>query len=643
VTDDDTLIELVVRGGSQNEVDPALERLSRAGLAMVVGAVTMPTHAGADRAGRLLAASPVQPKLMAWYDRFLVINHELRTVCTQWQCLPDGRPNNHSDATYDAHVRDQLLDIHDRITPVLAGLAEGLPRLTRYPAQLRTAMDRLASGDAAWFTSPACASYHTVWMRVHQELLLALGISRTADAEREQDLVRETGELFTTGLGVSAGVGSGRIVLSVEEAVDLASHAVPVVLVMPETSPADLPGIRVAAAILTVRGGTTSHAAVVARGLGIPVVCGAGQLRVDAITVSAGGRTLAAGDLISVDGTSGAVYVGARPTTTPVAVRPPDVGTPRRLRVLANADTADDVRTALALGADGIGLCRSEHQFSGHGLTLLRRFVTTEDPEAAAELAESQRAAFRELFGMAGARQVTVRLLDAPAHEFLATPGEPSEWDEANPMLGVRGVRLAVVRPELYRIQARAILLAWLDVAPAPDLGIMIPMVSLPAEMVWAAGLIREVARDVAGVPYRLGCMVETPRAALVADQLAATADFLCFGTNDLTQLTYGFSRDDIERAVLLPYRRVGLLTDSPFARLDTDGVAALLTIAAEKARTVRPDIELGLCGEHGSDPRSLDCCERLGLNYVSCSPHQIPAVLHATEMAETAEPGGSR
>ncbi|MEV6235659.1 putative PEP-binding protein [Lentzea sp. NPDC051838] len=426
---------------------------------------------------------------------------------------------------------------------------------------------------------------------------------------------------FVTGLPSSPGTASGEIVLTSDQAV--AARGGPVILVIGHTTPADVPGILASAAVLTSGGGFSSHAAIIARGAGVPAVCGATDLRIDltAGTVTANGRVLRAGDQISVDGGSGDVFAGVVEIGSDDEL-PAHPGGGLGIGVRANADTPRDVRAAIGNGADGIGLCRTEHQFLGDRLPLLRKALA--DAAAFDEVVRVQRADFRDLFRAAGSVPVTVRLLDAPTHEFLP------EAAEANPMLGVRGVRQAVLHDRLYRAQARALFLAWTDVTDAPALDVMVPMVSLPEELVWAAALVRRAADDVAGetgvaVPYRIGSMIETPRAALLADRLAVTARFLSFGTNDLTQLTYGFSRDDVERQVLPDYRRLGLVHANPFERLDPGGVGALMEIAAGKARSVRPDITLSLCGEQGGDPESIALCARLGLDYVSCSPARIP------------------
>jgi pyruvate,orthophosphate dikinase len=320
----------------------------------------------------------------------------------------------------------------------------------------------------------------------------------------------------------------------------------------------------------------------------------------------------------------------------------------RRLGVRANADTGPDAAAAIDNGAEGIGLCRTEHQFLGDRLPLVRRVILSHDfdaEEAAlAALAQAQQEDFRELLIAVGDRPVTVRLLDAPMHEFLPASAEEAEDEhqarmlehlhEENPMLGVRGVRLALMHEGLYPAQVQGLFNAWVDVVSTegvrPQLEVMVPLVSIPDELVMMLRLIRRVNQEVSSrtgmlIPFKIGTMVETPRAALMADRLAQWAEFLSFGTNDLTQLTYGFSRDDVERRMLGTYLEKGLMTASPFAELDAEGVGILMEYAVARAREVRPDIKLGICGEHGGDPTSIAICEELGLDYVSASPSRIP------------------
>ncbi|WP_329212980.1 PEP-utilizing enzyme [Streptomyces sp. NBC_01485] len=463
-------------------------------------------------------------------------------------------------------------------------------------------------------------------------------------------------ELLVRGLPASPGAATGTIALSSERALELAAEDTHAVLVMHETTPADVPGMLAAAAVLTGSGGIASHAAVVARGAGKPAVCGAEGLRVDrtAGTVRIGDRVLREGEPVSLDGRTGAVYAGTLRVS--VAAPPPELSTlldwadgARRLGVRVNADTAAEVSTAVALGAEGVGLCRTEHQFLGERLPLIRSVLLAADPaardEALVALEQAQHEDFKALLAAVGDRPVTVRLLDAPLHEFLPAPGEAeaagdpaaeqraAALREANPMLGLRGVRLALLHERLYPAQAEALFSAWAEVAATgvrPRLEVMIPLVSLPEELQAAAAFVRGAAETVAArtgieVPYRLGTMIETPRAALLAAELAEHAEFFSFGTNDLTQLTYGFSRDDVERQVLASYQERGFLTASPFARLDPHGVGALIALAVERARGTRPDIKLGVCGEHGGDPESIAFCDNLGLDYVSCSAHRVP------------------
>ena len=482
----------------------------------------------------------------------------------------------------------------------------------------------------------------------------AVGSISTSDIETilHPQLQLTGGETeFARGLPASAGAAAGRIALSSEQAVQWSEQGDPVVLVAEETSPGDLPGMLAARAVVTVRGGLAAHAAVVARGLGRPAVCGAAAMRIDraAGTVTSGGQTLAQGDLISVDGSSGTVYAGA------VRVVPPRPGedleallrradTVRRLGVRANADNGRDAALAIQYGAEGVGLCRTEHQFLGDRLPLVRRYLLAADPDAEAaalaELAAAQQEDFVDLLTVTGDRPVTVRLLDAPLHEFLGDSAA-----EVNPMLGLRGVRLAVMRTELYPAQARALFSAWVDLAAAgvtPRLEVMVPLVAVAGELASAVASIHRAAAEVeAGtgvtVPYTVGTMVETPRAALIAGQLAQIAQFLSFGTNDLTQLTYGFSRDDVEAQLLTTYTEQQLLPVSPFASLDPDGVGELIKTAIAAARRVNPAIKLGICGEHGGDPASIELCERLGLDYVSCSPSRVPGARLAAAHAAVA------
>ncbi|GAA2634333.1 putative PEP-binding protein [Streptomyces vastus] len=554
----------------------------------------------------------------------------------------------HAPVTVDFEVRDGEISL-------LAASAQGRP-----PLRAAVCLAADLAGDGALDREEAVRRISPAQVQelLHPQLRLTGG---------EQLLVK--------GLPASPGAATGAIVLSSERALELAADGTQVVLVAHETTPADVPGMLAAVAVLTGSGGIASHAAVVARGAGKPAVCGAEGLRADraAGTVRIGDRVLHEGDAVSLDGRTGAVYEGT--LSVSVAGPPPELSTllewadgMRRLGVRANADTAAEVSTAVALGAEGVGLCRTEHQFLGDRLPLIRRVILAADAaardEALSALEQAQHEDFKALLTAVGDRPVTVRLLDAPLHEFLPAAGEAQDaaeeqraaaLREANPMLGLRGVRLALLHERLYPAQAEALFTAWADVAATgvrPQLEVMIPLVSLPEELAAAAAYVRGAAEAVATrtgveVPYRLGTMVETPRAALLAGELAEHAEFFSFGTNDLTQLTYGFSRDDVERQVLASYQERGFLTASPFARLDPHGVGALIALAVERARSVRPDIKLGVCGEHGGDPESIAFCDELGLDYVSCSAHRVPvarmAAAHSAVREQRDESGSAR
>lgn len=468
---------------------------------------------------------------------------------------------------------------------------------------------------------------------------------------------------FAFGLPASPGAATGQIALSSHEALDVIAAGGRPILVAVATTPADVTALLAAEAVITTTGGLASHAAVVARGAGRPAVCGVANMRIEEDRIVSGDHVLRRGDTVTVDGTTGTIYRGV------VEVREAEPSADlaqllewaddhRRLAVRANADTPRDVESALLFGAEGIGLCRTEHQFLGDRLYLIRAFLLAEDETevraALDALFVAQREDFVALFEAVGSRPVTVRLLDAPLHEFIPEHGSyetsrhamrAAELHESNPMLGLRGIRLALVHDELYPTQARALFHAWVDVQARgvqPALEIMLPLVSIPAEMAIGRTQVEgawERVRHETGVavPYAIGCMIETPRAALVADEFARQADFLSFGTNDLTQLTYGFSRDDIEKSVLQAYIDAGLMATSPFAGLDPSGVGQLVALAAKKARGARPDIKLGLCGEHGGDPASIDLIDALGLDYVSCSPPRVPVARLAAAHARLA------
>lgn len=480
--------------------------------------------------------------------------------------------------------------------------------------------------------------------------------------------------VLVTGIAASPGAASGRIVLTANEAQASAARGEACVLVRRETTPEDIRGMHAASAVLTMRGGITSHAAVIGRGLGVPCVVGASDLLIDRKSgrvVAPDGRTFAAGDIITVDGTTGQVLAGAPPmleasldgafqTLLEWADTFRDIG------VRANADTPADAQTARNFAAEGIGLCRTEHMFfEGDRLGVMREMIFAEsskDRRAVLDrLLPMQRADFAELFSIMEGRSVCVRLFDPPLHEFLPSDKagmrdlaeqlalplpEVAErvaaLSEYNPMLGMRGVRLGIAIPEIYDMQAQAIFEAMVAVGAkgiAPAVDIMIPLVSAMREVELMKSRIESVANLVAGraratLNYRLGVMVETPRAALRAQDIAAHAEFLSFGTNDLTQMTYGLSRDDAGR-FMSTYVQQGVYAEDPFHTLDIEGVGELVAMGAERGRRGRPDVVLSICGEHGGSRSAIAFCRDHKFDYVSCSPFRVPgARLMAAQLA---------
>ncbi|MDG5489460.1 pyruvate, phosphate dikinase [Sphingomonas sp. BGYR3] len=480
-------------------------------------------------------------------------------------------------------------------------------------------------------------------------------------------------DVLTKGLPASPGAASGTVVFDADTAERHAALGENVILVRIETSPEDIHGMHAARGILTARGGMTSHAAVVARGMGRPCVSGAGALQIDtkARMMRVGGREVKEGDTITIDGATGEVMAGEVPTIQPELAG--DFGTlmvwadrVRRLKVRANAETPLDCRTARDFGAEGVGLCRTEHMFfDGARITAVRQMILAEDEKgrraALDKLLPEQRADFIEIFEVMAGLPVTIRLLDPPLHEFL--PHEESEFadvaeaagvgiealkrraaelHEVNPMLGHRGCRLGVTYPEIYEMQARAIFEAALAVAQksgaAPIPEVMIPLVATRRELELMKAVVDRVAEAVfaeagARVEYLVGTMIELPRAALKAGEIAEVGEFFSFGTNDLTQTTLGVSRDDAAR-FLGVYVDKGIYARDPFVSLDIEGVGQLIELAAERGRATRPDVKLGICGEHGGDPASIAFCETLGLDYVSASPYRVPIARLAAAQA---------
>jgi pyruvate,orthophosphate dikinase len=477
------------------------------------------------------------------------------------------------------------------------------------------------------------------------------------------------------GLAASPGAAVGQVFFTADDAEAAALAGKDVILVRAETSPEDVHGMMVAKGILTSRGGLVSHAAVVARGWGTPAIVGADGVKISGNSFTANGITVKEGDWLSLDGTTGEVMLGQLAL---MASKPPkefdtilkwsDEVRKGKMDVRANADTDEDAKKARELGAQGIGLCRTEHMFlAADRLPVVRRMILASSPEEEAaafeELRKVQKKDFVALLKEMSGLPVTVRLLDPPLHEFLphvteleikkATSGldaeetallrAAQEWSEVNPMLGTRGVRLGVMKPGLYAMQVRALMEAADDVASKgyePIVEIMIPLIVTREELALARSWVEEVLADINSRPapkakkgeksikrpkVSIGTMIETPRAALRADELAEVSDFFSFGTNDLTQMTFGFSRDDVESRMMPAYLEAGLLKRNPFETIDQNGVGELVFMAAERGRKVKRSLKLGVCGEHGGDPESIGMFYRAGLNYVSCSPYRVP------------------
>ncbi|PYQ35637.1 MAG: pyruvate, phosphate dikinase [Acidobacteria bacterium] len=551
-------------------------------------------------------------------------------------------------------------------------------------AAVRVATDMVAEG---------LISEKEAVLRVEPEQLVQL-LAPVFPA-KEKEAAVQGGRLLARGLPAGPGAACGRIAFTADRAVEMARKGDPVVLVRVETSPEDIAGMHAAVGILTTRGGITSHASVVARGMGKTCVVGAGEITVDERRHELRARNLTAkeGDFLSVDGTAGDVLLGQLPTQPSEVLRvlvdgtlPPEKSPlfasfqrllewadgSRRLGVRANADTPTDARVARLFGAEGIGLCRTEHMFFGENRIVAVRQMIVADSEAdrrkaLAKLLPMQREDFIGIFREMGERPVTIRLLDPPLHEFLphedAAVKKTAEelgitaeklrervrsLAEANPMLGHRGCRLGITYPEIYETQVRAIFEAAAAVRreglrPSPE--VMIPLVGTKGEFDRLKIMVDETARLVAGetgdaVPYRVGTMIEIPRAALRAAEIAANCDFFSFGTNDLTQMTYGYSRDDA--ASFLPrYIELGILPDDPFGTIDQPGVGELVAIATKRGRDAKPGLKVGVCGEHGGDPCSITFFHGAGLDYVSCSPFRVAvarlAAAHAALSKETA------
>ena len=481
-------------------------------------------------------------------------------------------------------------------------------------------------------------------------------------------------------LAASPGAACGKIVFTAEDAVEQGQAGEKVVLVRLETSPEDIEGMQYAQGILTVRGGMTSHAAVVARGMGTCCVSGCGEIKMDEANkkFTLAGREYHEGDYISLDGTTGNIYGEALPTV-PASTEGGYFGRImelsdkyRQMEVRTNADTPRDAKQAVAFGAQGIGLCRTEHMFfDPDRIAAIREMIcsdTVEERKAAlAKLEPMQQGDFEQLYEALGGRHVNIRFLDPPLHEFVPTAEEDIEelakaqgksvedikaiiasLHEFNPMMGHRGCRLAVTYPEIAAMQTEAVIKAAINVQKAhPDWNIvpeiMIPLVGEVKELKFVKKTVTDTADAIIAesgmdLKYKVGTMIEIPRAAITADKIAEEAEFFSFGTNDLTQMTFGFSRDDAGK-FLGSYYENKIYENDPFARLDQEGVGQLVQIAAEKGRAARPDIMLGICGEHGGDPSSIEFCHNVGLNYVSCSPFRVPIARLAAAQAAIKNP----
>ena len=475
------------------------------------------------------------------------------------------------------------------------------------------------------------------------------------------------------GLGASPGAACGKVVFTADDAVAWKEKGERVVLVRLETSPEDITGMKAAQGILTVRGGMTSHAAVVARGMGTCCVSGCGDINMDEENkkFTLGGKTFNEGDYISIDGTTGNIYEGDIPTVD--AQIAGEFGRVmawadkfRKLKVRTNADTPADTAKAVELGAEGIGLCRTEHMFFGEDrIPKFRRMILSDTVEQREEalkaIGEFQKADFKAMYKTLDGMPMVVRFLDPPLHEFVPTEEEDIKalaadmgitveevkakcdaLHEFNPMMGHRGCRLTVTYPEIAKMQTRAVMEAAIEVAEETGKAIvpeiMIPLVGEEKELKFVKDVVVETADLVkkeknSDIKYQVGTMIESPRAALTADKIAKHAEFFCFGTNDLTQMTFGFSRDDAGK-FLDAYYDTKIYENDPFAKLDQTGVGQLIQTAVEKGRSVRPDLELGICGEHGGDPSSIEFCHKVGLNYVSCSPFRVPIARLAAAQA---------
>ncbi len=610
-----------------------------------------------------------------------------------------GATGEYGDFLVNAQGEDVVAGI--RNTETLSALKDEFPEIHR---ELLAIFSRLESHYRDMCDTEFTIEQGKLWMlqtrvgkrtgRAALKMAVDMVGEKAINLTREEALGRITGEhleqvlhpqfsgadhpVLARGLGASPGAAVGRVYLTADDAQAAAERGEHVVLVRSETSPEDVHGMLAAEGILTARGGLVSHAAVVARGWGKPAVVGAEALRISAASFSVGDVVVNEGDWISVDGTNGtvvlgqvAVTVGETPPEFEIILGWADAVRTGRLGVRANADTGSDAANARRHGAEGIGLCRTEHMFLAEDrLPIVRRMILADTPDeevsALEELRVAQRSDFEAILEAMDGLPVTIRLLDPPLHEFLpdtqdlaikeATVGLDEEesrlyeaakaWHEYNPMLGTRGVRLGVIKPGLYAMQVRALMEAALSRVAAgghPIVEIMIPLTVSREEMAlarsWVEAAIAEAeaaggaasrrgrtGKDSTGaLEVLIGTMIETPRAALLAAEIAEEADFFSFGTNDLTQMTFGFSRDDVEGRMMSAYLEQGLLPRNPFEVVDPDGVGELVRLGVRRGRATRPSLKIGVCGEHGGDPESIRTFAEAGLDYVSCSPFRVP------------------
>ncbi len=577
---------------------------------------------------------------------------------------------------------DDLAQLHPELHAQLLETMDLLERSTRDMADIEFTIER----DKLWILQTragkrtAAAAVRIATDMVDEGLISAEDAVLRVDPAQLEQLERPRlddrpgADAVVSGVGASPGAAQGRVSFDPDRAVEMAADGTDVILVSPETTPDDIHGMYAARGILTSQGGKTSHAAVVARGMGKPAVTGAAGLVVDeeASTGHIGDTVIHEGDEITIDGTTGNVYLGRLPLIEPHPT--PELerlltwaDEIRQLGVRANADTGADASKARAAGAEGIGLARTEHMFMGERLGIVQRVILADDEReqmrALRELAARQVEDFEGLLEAMDGLPVVVRLLDPPLHEFLpdrfelqaemveqARKGKPIDrlqhmasrvaaYEEDNPMLGMRGVRLGLMVPHLYEMQAKAAVQAVirrLDAGGDPQLEIMIPLVSTVEELRRMRDMIRTViAASGRDLHIPVGTMIELPRAALTAGAIAGVAEFFSFGTNDLTQMTYGLSRDDAEGSFLITYLEEGILTTDPFQTIDVDGVGRLIRLAVKEGREANPALQLGVCGEHGGDPASIAFCRDVGLDYVSCSTPRVHVARLAAAQAE--------